>query len=254
MVRLRMIHLEPDFSTPTRLVPMQPISSAQSIEDLLSSLPFEKRYLVEALLSHGTVTVPELPELLHALTRYRRDDQTIVLEGLFKWTRRASVKQDIRGTRFCWNSLNFSQSDSSTDVARRVIRSKLRTNHIDDHLVFTRRCLVTPTRCILNPPTAETSNEMLRDHEPYLDRFLRVQFVDDDGDFPVTGETLAIDDGVHGSEGVFARVRRAHSDGLVIAGRHYVFATFSESQARCVAVLHYCMLLPTILSGSAAAG
>ena len=79
---------------------------------------------------------------------------------------------------------------------------------------------------------------MLRDHSQYLDRFLRVQFVDDDGDFPVTGETLVIDDKVQGTEGVFARVRRALTYGVIIAGRHYVFATFSESQGRCVLVVH----------------
>ena len=113
---------------------------------------------------------------------------------------------------------------------------------MDSHLVLMRRCLITPTRCILNPPTLETSNEMLRDHGPYLDRFLRVQFVDDDGDFPVTGDTLVIDDEVQGSQGVFARVRRALSDGLIIAGRHYVFATFSESQARCVTIFRLRLL------------
>lgn len=75
---------------------------------------------------------------------------------------------------------------------------------------------------------------MLRTHSQYIDRFLRVQFVDDDGDFPVTGETLIIDDEVQGTEGVFARIRRAFSYGIFIAGRHYVFATFSESQGRCV--------------------
>ena len=84
------------------------------------------------------------------------------------------------------------------------------------------------------PPVFETSNEMLRNFSRCIDRFIRVQFVDDDDDFPVTGETLLIDDEVQGTEGVFARVRRALSSGIFIAGRLYVFATFSESQARYV--------------------
>lgn len=79
---------------------------------------------------------------------------------------------------------------------------------------------------------------MLRDHSQYLDRFLRVQFVDDDGDFPVNGETLVIDDKLQGTEGVFARVRRALTYGVQIARRHYVFATFSESQGRYVSILY----------------
>ncbi|EKM49158.1 uncharacterized protein PHACADRAFT_201955 [Phanerochaete carnosa HHB-10118-sp] len=213
MVRLRMINLDPDFSTPTEHVPVQAMPGAEFVDRCLQCLPFDKRYLIEALLSHGTITIPEVDELLRALAHYQRDDdQIVILEGLFKWTRQASIEKDLQ------------------DVARRATRL-----HISDtgrHLTAVRRCLVTPTRCVLNPPTWETSNEMLRDHEHYVDRFLRVQFVDDDGDFPVVGETLVIDDEMQGREGVFARVRRALSDGLVIAGRHYVFATFSESQAK----------------------
>lgn len=80
----------------------------------------------------------------------------------------------------------------------------------------------------------ETSNALLRQFRLVIDRFLRVQFVDDDGDFPVTGETLTIDEKLHGNEGVFARVRRALEYGIWVANRHYVFLCFSESQARCV--------------------
>ena len=87
------------------------------------------------------------------------------------------------------------------------------------------------------PPVAETSNSMLRRFKEYEDRFLRVQFVDEDGDFPIKGETLVIDDILQGTEGVFARIRRALTFGVFIAGRHYVFATFSESQVRSVFML-----------------
>ena len=135
-----------------------------------------------------------------------------------------------------------------TDVARRVLSSANRSaeSSTSGHLVLVRRCLVTPTRCMLSPPVLETSNEMLRDHAQHIDRFLRVQFVDDDGDFPVNGETLIIDDKLQGMEGVFARIRRALSDGIFIAGRHYVFATFSESQGRLV-VNNYCDSLIRLL-------
>lgn len=75
---------------------------------------------------------------------------------------------------------------------------------------------------------------MLRRFKEHEDRFLRVQFVDEDGDFPVKGETLVIDDILQGTKGVFARVRRALKFGICIAGRCYVFATFSESQVRSV--------------------
>ena len=84
----------------------------------------------------------------------------------------------------------------------------------------------------MHPPVLETSNSVLRAFSDHLDRFLRVQFVDDDGDLPVTGETLVIDDETQGMDGVLARVRRTLAFGLKIAGRHYQFLAYSESQAR----------------------
>lgn len=104
----------------------------------------------------------------------------------------------------------------SADIARRV-PSSVKTH---DHFVPVRRCLITPARCLLNPPVLETSNSLLRARHDMLDRFIRVQFVDDDADFPVTGETLTIDRELDGTVGVFARMRRALEYGLQIAGRH----------------------------------
>ena len=80
----------------------------------------------------------------------------------------------------------------------------------------------------------EPSNALLRAHDGKLDRFIRVQFVDEDGGFPVTGETLTIERELHGAVGVFARMRRALRYGVNIAGRLYVFLTFGESQLRYV--------------------
>jgi RNA-dependent RNA polymerase len=84
------------------------------------------------------------------------------------------------------------------------------------------------------PPAPETSNSLLRRFKDFQDRFLRVQFVDDDGDFPVKEETLIIDENLQGREGVFARVRRTLKYGIYVAGRQYMFLTFSESQVRSV--------------------
>ncbi|KAI0090965.1 RdRP-domain-containing protein [Irpex rosettiformis] len=213
MVRLRMLNLYPDFDDATRpvldVLPM-PRWSEPGIQQLMKAQSFSIRYLVEALLTHGSLSIPELAELFSALSRMPSSRRTLVLEGLFMWTRRDTITSDLR------------------EVARRISPPKT----IDTHLVMTRRCFVTPTKCILMPPVPETSNSMLRRFREHEDRFLRVQFVDEDGDFPVRGETLIIDDNLQGTVGVFARVRRALKFGIHIAGRHYVFATFSESQVR----------------------
>ena len=86
---------------------------------------------------------------------------------------------------------------------------------------------------------AETSNDLLRKYSTRVDRFIRIQFVDDRGDFPVTGETLSIDRVLNGNAGVFARMRRVLNEGIVIGGRHYVFLCFGESQGKWV----YCSFI-----------
>lgn len=95
-----------------------------------------------------------------------------------------------------------------------------------------RRCLVAPTRLLLMPPQMETSNDLLRTFKEHVDRFLRVQFIQEESDLTVTRETIAIDDALEGQQGLFARVRRALQYGIQIAGRKYVFLCFGESQLK----------------------
>ncbi|KAI0695361.1 RdRP-domain-containing protein [Cytidiella melzeri] len=211
MVRLRMINLYPDFQDATAVEPPPTFMPRwSSFEYLMVNETFTIRYLVEALLSHCKVLLPEVPDLFRALSRMPASRRSTALEGLFMWTRRHTIAMDLK------------------EVIRRVSPPTVSR----EHLAITRRCLVTPTRCVLMPPAEETSNSLLRRYKCYVDRFLRVQFVDDDGDFPVRGETLVIDDKLQGREGVFARIRRALAYGLQVAGRHYIFLTFSESQVR----------------------
>ncbi len=231
MVRLRMLNLYPDFDDATIPEP-DPLPMPRwrdlPLRTLLTDLSFAIRYLIEALLSHGNISIPEILELLSVLSHVPADRRPLVLEGLFKWTRQTNITADVRGV-----SIGLTATTPlilAVEVARRISRPR----PLDTHLVMTRRCLITPTKCILMPPVQETSNSMLRRWAAYEDRFLRVQFVDEDGDFPVKGETLIIDDKLQGTEGVFARLRRALKFGLFIAGRYYVFATFSESQVRSV--------------------
>lgn len=103
-----------------------------------------------------------------------------------------------------------------------------------EHYIYVRRCHVSPTRCILQPPQQEISNSMLRHFalEGKSDRFLRVQFVGDRGDFPASFESVLIDQKSGGKSGVFSRIRRALQHGLDIGGRHYIFLCFGESQVK----------------------
>jgi hypothetical protein len=61
---------------------------------------------------------------------------------------------------------------------------------------------------------------------------MRVHFAAEEGPLDVNSVFLQIDDNVDGEVGLFARVRQALRYGLDVAGRHYQFLTFGESQIK----------------------
>ena len=100
MVRFRMMGLRPDFDDATRpeLDPMPTPSWCEyKIQRLMSRQSFSIRYLVEALLMHGRVSLPELDELFALLPRIPSSRQQSILEGLFAWTRSGTITADLIG-------------------------------------------------------------------------------------------------------------------------------------------------------------
>jgi RNA-dependent RNA polymerase len=108
------------------------------------------------------------------------------------------------------------------------------TPNIPEHCVLVRRCLVTPVRVIVLPPQMETSNALIREHTPpgCVDRLMRVEFVDEIASLDMTLELIKADEALAGKRGKLARVRRALRYGIQVAGRHYQFLMFGESQIK----------------------
>lgn len=84
---------------------------------------------------------------------------------------------------------------------------------------------------MLLPPEVETSTDAIRNHQPFSDRFLRVEFIDEEGGFQMNSTVLEADQ-AEPAEGTVARVRRAMKSGLSIAGRHYVFLAYGATSVR----------------------
>ena len=66
---------------------------------------------------------------------------------------------------------------------------------------------------------------------PYIDRFLRVEFTDENERIPA-GNAERISDLLNSSEGIYGRMRRLLKHGLVVGGCHYIFLACSESQMK----------------------
>ncbi|KAK4684115.1 RNA-dependent RNA polymerase, partial [Tremellales sp. Uapishka_1] len=187
-----------------------PTGRPQAILEAIPQFPI--RYLVEGLVTHGIVIPSELGILIAALTRHC---PAVDLKG--------------RVLRALYNEERVKNMDRLVQKRSRQLRKeKLGSNH---HQVWVHRCQVTPTRVLLFPPEQETSNDVIRKHGLHVDRFLRVQFTDEDDRIQINPTVKEMDD-ANPAVGTIARVRRALASGLKVAGRHYVFLASGSSQAR----------------------
>lgn len=93
------------------------------------------------------------------------------------------------------------------------------------HQVWVFKAVVTPTRITLHGPEAESKNKVLRRYEDHTDSFLRVSFMDENGQDLQFNPKICRDI-------IFQRYRKVLEDGICIAGRKFFFLGFSHSSLR----------------------
>ena len=103
---------------------------------------------------------------------------------------------------------------------------------------------VTATGLMLYTPTVEVSNRIIRKYKHHAGRFLRVRFEDDD----YRGQTKLYASSNSKMTLVYARIRRAMRNGIDVAGRHYDFLAWGNSQLR----EHGCYFFASVKGLSAA--
>ncbi|KAL9096449.1 MAG: hypothetical protein Q9165_001446 [Trypethelium subeluteriae] len=94
------------------------------------------------------------------------------------------------------------------------------------HIVLIYRAQVTPTGVYLQGPDQDTTNRVLRKYPAYLDHFMRVEFMDEDGEKIRFERRVSYDHIFHG------RFKGILADGISVAGRKYHFLGFSHSSLR----------------------
>ncbi|KAI0019070.1 RNA dependent RNA polymerase-domain-containing protein [Xylariomycetidae sp. FL0641] len=96
-----------------------------------------------------------------------------------------------------------------------------------DHCVWVRKVVVTPTTMYLSTPIPEPSNRVLRKYSRLNDRFLRVQFTDEQ----VKGRIFSSPN-TSDQNALFNRIFRTLLNGIRIGGRKFSFLAFGNSQFR----------------------
>lgn len=174
--------------------------------DNISALDFEARFLLEACVSQniiyeGTFTA----EFIDRLIMHPQSSRTILENALM----------DSRQRRFY---------DAQTIFTVEDYRS-VRKCRIPDGSALVYTATITPLTIRLNVPSIEITNRVMRHFKQHLDRFLRVRFADEDGLTLRVGKAGMDDE-------PFSRVHHTLTRGLAIAGRHYEFLAFGNSQFR----------------------
>ncbi|KAJ4362196.1 hypothetical protein N0V95_001544 [Ascochyta clinopodiicola] len=94
------------------------------------------------------------------------------------------------------------------------------------HCVMQRSVNITPTMMRVASPIMEISNRITRQYIADTERFIRVKFSDEKGEGPLRNMPGGR------ADALFNRVSRAMKHGIVVAGRHYEFLAFGNSQFR----------------------
>ncbi|KAI1738113.1 RNA dependent RNA polymerase-domain-containing protein [Xylaria scruposa] len=190
------------------------------------NLPFEVRYQLEVCISQGrfheinlsSEFLRKLTELSNARKRNRNRAKDLLTYVAESGDRDTGRELELYPNRL-YNPIEL--------FTNRKALSYYPELGVPSHCVWVRKVVVTPSTIYLSTPTPEASNRVLRHFAQYSDRFLRVQFTDE----LMKGRIYSSPNSMQ-QHAVYNRIHRTLANGIKIAGRHFEFLAFGNSQFR----------------------
>lgn len=170
-------------------------------------------FQVEALLHNGVANTEELMDLRPRIAELIRSLGDAAGDAMRHFVETAARRHPGQHVSNCFQSVLEKN-------ARRPRTSPPRGRFFCHHVTFT------PTRMILEGPTLTQSNRVIREYEGFEDRFLRVDFRDEDR------LQYRWDRVVDGASYLQERVGKLLKRGFHLAGRHFDFLGYSSSALR----------------------
>ncbi|CAG8641279.1 4906_t:CDS:2 [Paraglomus brasilianum] len=157
-----------------------------------SMLDFDVLYMLECNITHGYLHDYNLnDEFMRLLARQKKETALTILD---KFHQR---KQRIY--------------DPLSDLKSLIRGGDNRQETVPSYCVMMRKVVITPSKMYILPPTMETSNRTIRYFKDHKERFLRVQFNDENGSLPSGNGDNHVS--------VFNRVHRTLVNGIQIGNR-----------------------------------
>ncbi|KKZ64996.1 RNA-directed RNA polymerase [[Emmonsia] crescens] len=188
----------------------RPLSSLEDLEeDEYTPLPFTVRYQLEVCLSHQYLNEYTTNEaFVHRLAELGEKKAKELLEHV---------------------ATNKTIYYNPVEIFNIPFPNGATNGKIPKHCCYIRSAEVTPSTIYYGIPSVDTSNRVFRYYQEYADRFLRVQFCDENHFGKIypnpNGNNLSMRE-------VYARVMRTLQEGITIGDRHYEFVAFGNSQFR----------------------
>lgn len=222
-------------SSPLTAFSMNPqISLAKEISELnealtlqYANLPFDLKFQLQKLSQNGVLTpkkvmhlLPEVSEMVHRIGGDAAADVVRKLQFQVPFAgpqTEASELQLPALIELMTKSENLVKKEGT--YADEVMKQH-------EHIVMVYRATVTPVGTYLYGPEPEVTNRVLRKYSKFTSYFMRVSFLEEDG------EPLRFENDVSNEEIYHCRYKGVLDGAIHVAGRHFQFLGFSHSSLR----------------------
>ncbi len=187
----------------------RPARSSLELSPDSLDLSFEVRYQLEVCISHGWLSEYEIgKEFLRKLMEMPEQKAKQLL-----------VLVDAYGERV------FDPMNIFRDIR---YQKPVKARRIPGNCAEVYHASLTATSLLVDTTSVEISNRVIRRYRNFGNRFLRVRFEDDN----YRGQTKLYSASNNRMVLIFDRVRRTLVNGIAVAGRHYDFLAWGNSQLR----------------------
>ncbi|XP_057854773.1 probable RNA-dependent RNA polymerase 1 [Cryptomeria japonica] len=190
------------------------------------NVPFEILFQVNSLVQNGLLSGPSLGReffnLLHPKwVPYTHINSAFVKLCSFRNTCYDPVKEIRKEYENLKKFKNFRRYTDSLYAS------------LDNGLMYVYRVQVTPSKVYFSGPEVNVSNRVTRQYAKYINNFLRVTFIDENGNrLYSTDLSQRIQNGAEKHTKLYKRVLSILKEGIVIGSKKFDFLAFSTSQLR----------------------
>ncbi|KAL5746664.1 hypothetical protein ACOSP7_027810 [Xanthoceras sorbifolium] len=206
------------FSCNSDLVPI--INPPQNID-----LPFKILFKINLLVQHGCLPGPTLDGNFFSLV----DPSTIKIAYI-----EHALEKLFHLRECCYNPVSWLSDQYKKYSESRTLPGSPQIA-LDDGLVYVHKILITPSRIYFRGPEASLSNRVLRSYPDDIDNFLRVSFVDEDGEklfATVLSPRTSSSENEERRTGIYRRILSIQRNGIDICGKKFETLAFSNSQLK----------------------